>query len=120
MSHLVTIDSKIYDRTAVAAACQRLGLAPPTHGTAELFSGQVTGLLVRLPEWQYPVVIDTTSGSMQFDNFGGTWGNQVHLDRFLQRYEVEVARLEGTKRGHRIVEEALQDGSIKVQVVEGA
>ena len=58
MSHIVTIQTKVHDPAAVAAACQRLQLPAPVQGTAQLFSGQATGLLVQLPGWQYPVVID--------------------------------------------------------------
>jgi hypothetical protein len=59
MSHIVTIQTKVHDPAAVAAACRRLQLPAPVQGTAELFSGQATGLLVQLPGWQYPAVIDT-------------------------------------------------------------
>jgi hypothetical protein len=117
MSHIVTVQTKIHDPVAVAAACQHLGLTQPIHGKAELFSGEATGLLLQLPGWEYPAVIDTTSGVIQYDNYNGAWGDQAHLDRFLQRYAVEKTRLEASKLGHRITEELLQDGSIKLQVI---
>jgi integrase len=66
LSHIVTIQTKLRDRTAIAAACQRLGVARPVQGTAKLFSGEVTGLKVQLQGWQYPVVIDTVSGEAKF------------------------------------------------------
>ncbi len=119
MSHIVTIATKVNDPAAVAAACQRLGLAEPVHGTAGLYSGEATGLLVQLPGWQYPAVIETTSGSIQFDNFAGRWGEQKHLDRFLQMYAVEKAKLEARKKGYQVSEQALQNGSIKVQIIRG-
>jgi hypothetical protein len=62
MSHLVSLQTKVHDPATVAAACQRLNLAPPQHGTAQLYSGEAEGLLVQLPDWQYPIVIDTLSG----------------------------------------------------------
>ena len=73
MSHIVTIATKVRDPAAITAACQRLGLAAPVQGTAELFSGEVTGLLVQLPGWQYPVVIDPATGELRYDNYGGQW-----------------------------------------------
>jgi hypothetical protein len=118
MSHLVTVQTKVHDPIAVAAACQRLGLAPPVHGRAELFSGAATGLLLQLPDWQFPVVIDTLSGSIQFDNYDGAWGDHAYFELFLQRYAVEKARLEANKHNHRVTEELLQDGSIKLQIIE--
>ena len=100
MSHIVTIQTKVRDPAAVAAACQRLGLAAPVQGTARLYSSEATGLLVQLPGWQYPVVIDPTTGEVRYDNFGGRWGEQSQLDRFLQLYAVEKTRLEARKKGY--------------------
>jgi hypothetical protein len=118
MSHVVTIETKVHDPVAVAAACQRMGLAAPVQGTAKLFSGEATGLLVQLPGWQYPTVIDALTGTIRYDNFEGRWGDQQHLDRFLQMYAVEKAKLEARKKGYTVSEQALQDGSIKVQLIE--
>jgi hypothetical protein len=119
MSHVVSLQTKIQDPAAVAAACQRLNLAAPQHGTAQLFSGEAEGLMVQLPGWQYPIVIDTLSGVVCYDNFQGRWGAQEHLDRFLKLYAVEKVKLEGRKKGYTVSEQALQDGSIKLQIIEG-
>ena len=122
MSHIVAIKTEIRDAAAVRAACQRLGLVPPTEGTTRLFSGEVTGLAVKLPGWEYPVVADIGSGTLKYDNFGGRWGDQKHLDAFLQAYAVCKATIEARRRGHGVVEHALADGSIKltIQVHGGA
>ena len=48
------------------------------------------------------------------------WGDQVQLDRFLQMYAVERAKLEAQRNGFRCNEQALQDGSIKLQIFEGS
>jgi hypothetical protein len=119
VSHIVTIQTEVRDPTAVAAACRRLGLPEPVQGTTTLFSGEATGLLIKLPGWLYPVVIDTASGTVKFDNYSGSWGDQEHLDRFMQSYAVEKARIEARKRGHSVVEQALADGSIKLTVQVG-
>jgi hypothetical protein len=102
----------------VAAACQRLGLPEPVQGTAELFSGAATGLLVQLPGWQYPAVIDTLTGTVRYDNFNGHWGDDQHLLRLLQRYAVEKTKIEGHKRGHTVTEQQLDNGSIRLQIAE--
>ena len=117
MSHIVSIRTQVRDSIAVAKACDRLALSAPVQGTAKLFSNQVTGLLVQLPSWRYPVVIDTAKGEIAFDNFNGRWGEQRHLDRFLQIYAVEKTKLEARKQGHAVSEQALVDGSIKLQIV---
>ena len=118
MSHIVTVQTKVFDPAAVALACRRLNLAAPARGTAQLFGGVVTGLLLELPGWKYPAVIDTTTGAVAFDTYEGRWGNQKELDRFLQMYAVEKAKLEARKKGYGTSEQTLQDGSIKLQIVE--
>jgi hypothetical protein len=120
MSHIVRLQTKVKDPAAVSAACRRLGLNEPVHGTAELFSGAATGLLVQLPGWQYPVVIDTATGAMQYDNYEGAWGEQRKLGHFLQMYTVEKTRLECRKQGLVVSETALADGSIRLQIQEGS
>ena len=119
MSHIVTIKTEVRDDAAVAAACRRLALPEPAMGTAQLYSGQAEGLLVWLPDWLYPIVVHVETGRVQFDNFGGAWGRQEHLDRFLQRYALEKAHIEARKRGHTVVEQALPDGSVKLTVTVG-
>jgi hypothetical protein len=119
MSHIVTLETRVHDPATLAAACQRLGLAAPQHGTARLYSGEATGLIVQLPGWQYPIVIDTRSGTIRFDHFEGRWGNPKELDRFLQAYAVEKCRIEARKKGLQVSEQGLQDGSIKLQILEG-
>ena len=120
MSHLVTIKTRVTDPKAVEIACHRLELPAPTHGTAQLYSGEASGLMVQLPGWRYPIVLDTTSGTIKLDNFDGHWGTQEHLDKFLQMYSVEKARLEARKKGYGVVEQSLADGSILLRIVEGA
>lgn len=120
MSHIVSIQTRLHDPVAVGAACQRLGLPAPVQGTAKLFSGDATGLLVQLPGWQYPAVIDTTTGTVQFDTYEGHWGEQAQLDKLLQMYAVEKAKLEARKKGYTVTEQTVSGGSIKLQIIEGA
>ncbi|WP_254508141.1 DUF1257 domain-containing protein [Anatilimnocola floriformis] len=122
MSHIVQIQTQVRDAAAVMAACRRLGLAPPIHQVAKLFTNTAEGLTVQLPAWQYPVVCDLTNGQLKFDNFNGRWGKQQELDRFLQAYACELAKIEARKKGHTVSEQTLADGSIKltIQVTGGA
>ena len=116
MSHIVSIATQVRDPAAVHAACKRQNLQPPVHGTHKLFSAQVTGHGVSLPDWRYPVVCDTASGQVQYDNYGGHWGEQVHLDKFLQNYAVEKTKIEARRKGHTVTEQSLTDGSIKLTI----
>lgn len=119
MSHIVSIKTEVRDPLAVAAACRRIQLPEPTFGTAKLYNAEVTGLLVKLPDWLYPVVCDTTKGELHYDNYSGSWGLQEHLDRFLQAYAIAKTGIEARKRGHSVVEQRLADGSIKLTVNVG-
>jgi hypothetical protein len=71
VSHIVSIKTEVRDPQAVAAACRRLGLPGPAHGTAKHFGGEAAGLLVWLPDWLYPLVVDTATGQVRYDNDGG-------------------------------------------------
>lgn len=120
MSHIVVIETKIHDPVALSAACRRLGLAEPAHANVRLFSGEASGLSVQLPGWQYPIVLDTAAGSIKYDNYEGRWGDPVELQRLLQMYAVEKCRTEARKRGHVVTEQQFADGSIRLQIQEGA
>lgn len=119
MSHVVTIRTEIRDAGAVQAACQRLRLPAPVQGTHRLFTSQVTGLAVQLPEWRYPAVCDLATGQVQYDNFRGHWGEKRYLDAFLQSYAVEKAKIEARRQGHVCTEQPLADGSIKLTISVG-
>ena len=119
MSHIVEIKTEIRDEPAVKAACTRLNLPQPEQKTVRLFSATATGLCVQLPNWSYPVVCNLQTGQLQYDNYGGHWGEQAHLNKFLQGYAVEKAKIEARKKGHMVTETSLQDGSIRVTVKVG-
>ena len=119
MSHIVTVKTEIRDPTALAAACRRLGLAEPVQGKARLFTSEAEGLIVNLPDWRYPVVVDTAEHQIRYDNYGGQWGKQCELDRLLQAYSVEKAKLEARRAGHTVTEQPLADGSIKLTIQVG-
>lgn len=119
MSHIVTVTTQVRDPAGLRAACDRLRLPPPSFGTARLFSGEVAGYRVQLPDWRYAVVCDTGSGHVHFDNYGGRWGEQRHLDALLQAYAVEKAKIEARRQGHTVTEQPAADGAIKLTVQVG-
>jgi hypothetical protein len=119
LSHIVEIKTEVRDEAAVKAACVRLQIPTPEHKTVRLFSATATGLCVQLRGWSYPVVCNLQTGQVQYDNYGGHWGEQKHLNSFLQGYAVEKAKIEARKKGHSVTETSLQDGSIRVTVKVG-
>ena len=56
---------------------------------------------------------------LQYDTFGGAWGDVKQLDRFLQAYAVEKTRIEARRQGHDVVEQPLPDGSIRMTIRVG-
>jgi hypothetical protein len=119
MSHIVEIKTEVRDEAAVQAACTRLQLPTPESKTVRLFSATATGLCIQLPGWSYPVVANLQTGALQYDNYGGHWGEQSRLNQFLQAYAVEKAKIEARKKGHSVSETRLHDGSIRVTVRVG-
>ena len=118
MSHIVTIRTQVRDPAALQAACRRLALPAPVHGTARLYTTEATGQIVELPGWTYPVVIDTHTGQIQYDNYNGAWGDQALLGRLVQAYAAEKARIEARKTGHTVTEQTLPDGSLRLTLQE--
>ncbi|MCB9922579.1 MAG: DUF1257 domain-containing protein [Planctomycetaceae bacterium] len=119
MSHIVNIKTEVRDANAVRAGCNRLRLPPPVDGTHRLYSGHANGLGVQLPDWRYPVVCNLSSGELKYDNYNGKWGEQRHLDAFLQSYAIERAKIEARRQGHSVTEAQLSDGSVKLTINVG-
>lgn len=120
MSHVVQVRNiQCTDESALRTACDHLGLKVKDRANHKLYGSQMAvGLAIELPGWQHPVVIDTQTGECRYDNFNGSWGAQEQLDKLIQRYAVEAARNDATARGLGCVEEALEDGSIKLTAVD--
>jgi len=81
-----------------------------------VFRKKVKGILVRFPSWSFPIVVDLPTGKIQYDNYGGQWGNQKELDKFLMFYGAEKAKLEAEKQGHVCKETVLDNGHLKIQI----
>jgi hypothetical protein len=121
MSHVVTVKLEVKDVAAIHAAAARLEKAQLLHNgdvhTYKMYGRQQqTGIGLQLEGWQHPVVIDTESGEVRYDNFGGSWGNQERLDEFVQAYSVEKVKLEALMHGHIVEEEFCENGDIKLKI----
>ncbi len=116
MSHIVTIQVEVCDLDAIRSACRRLNLKEPVQGKATLFETEVEGILVELPDWVFPVVCVLDTGEVRYDHFNGAWGDEKHLNQFVQTYCIEKATLEARKKGYSVVEQNMVDGSVKLTV----
>ena len=119
MSHIVEIKTEVRSEEAVQSACSRLHFPRANRGTFQLYSSEETGLGIELPHWKYPVVANTETGQLRYDNYEGRWGSQEFLDQFLQAYAVERTKIEARKMGHSVVEQRLDNGSVKLTVQVG-
>jgi hypothetical protein len=123
MSHTVQVKNiQCKNEAALETACDALGLELSSRAKHQLFGGnKAEGRAVRLPGWNYPVIINTETGEASYDNYGGSWGKQEELDRLIQRYSVEAAKMEALAHGYSVDgEEALADGSIKLSLANYA
>lgn len=122
MSHTSKIKgAKISDKEVMDAACDRLELpAPKENQDVKFYSGnKAHGTAVQLPNWKYAIVVDE-NGDIQFDNYGGSWGDQKEIDRFRQAYAIEAGCKIAREQGLRVTEETLENGSIRLEAREVA
>lgn len=77
-----------------------------------------TGMTVQLPGWQYPVYI-AQDGTISYDNWGGRWGRQEHLQKMVQDYVVAQVQDQATAAGQWVEKEVRQDGTVVLRVGEG-
>jgi len=76
MSHIVTIKTK--SGMPIRPGCLSPAFFGRTSpGQDKLFSGEVEGLAVQLPDWIYPVVCNLPAGQLHYDNFNGRWVTRV-------------------------------------------
>lgn len=116
MSHTATVKTEFKDVPALNAACRRLGLAEPVLGEHVLFedSTKHQGYAVMLPGWSYPVICNTQTKQVHFDNYNGHWGDIAQFNKFKQAYATEAAKAQARKMGYRVSEKLQANGSIKL------
>lgn len=115
MSHTVQVKSTVLtNRDCIERARVRLGLPALVEGTHKLFGNQsATGLALKLPGWNYPVVIDA-EGQAHYDNYNGSWGQEIELDKLIQAYSVEVSADSLRNGGYTVEETVENDGLIQL------
>lgn len=119
MSHTMNIDLEIRDLDALAACAEKLGLKIET-GTFDLFSTRETGTAIFLKDWQYPAIV-RNDGTVAFDTYNGTWGNEARLHELTAHYGLEKAKIEARKKGYSIIEsinEESQELELRIRIGE--
>lgn len=102
MSHTLNIKTEIRDPSALAAACNRLGIQMQ-EGKHRLFQTTEEGIGVFLPGWEYPAVI-RKDGTIAYDIYNGAWGNEQKLKELTAYYGLEKAKIEARKKGYSVYE----------------
>ena len=98
MSHTVTVDVKMKNREALCKAAEAMGLTILGEGSHRLYSSSHQGLGIKLPGWNYPVVV-TEDGVIHYDDYNGLWGNPNDIDRLTADYAQAVVEVECDKLG---------------------
>lgn len=90
-SHTVTVSVEYRDPDRFARAAVSIGGTDLGNGVHQLFDGQSsTGRGIQLPGWSFPIVL-TNSRKLEFDDYGGHWGNRADLKRIESAYVSDSA-----------------------------
>jgi len=103
------------DISALAKACAELNLTMVENDNVRLYSGMVKGTSIKLPGWDYPVVI-TPDGKIKYDNYNGNWGNIDELNKLIQKYNYEVV-VDALENEDYIYEEVEEDDEIIIRTL---
>jgi hypothetical protein len=93
MSHTVTIDIKMKNKEALVKAAESMNAEILGEGTHRLFGSSHQGLGIKLPKWNFPIVVDE-SGTAFYDNYNGAWGNPADVARLADGYAQAVVEQE--------------------------
>lgn len=118
MSHTAKIKPMFFDESAVIAAAKEMG-AEIVRGKLNLYESGSTvenGFGVKLPGWQYPVIIDCQTGEASYDNFNGHWGEAAHLTQFKKLYAACKLTADYQRKGWLVSRSVKPTGEIKLQI----
>lgn len=97
MSHTATVQTQVRRPKMIQKAAKALGFSCSVGQFRQQFfqskaeSGDVA---VTLPGWKYPVLFDTKTGEVKYDNYNGMWGDLQPLEKLMQEYALQVAEEE--------------------------
>lgn len=117
MSHIATVKVKLKDLPLLAEVCGELNI-PCDLGQPEvrLYSGVVkSAASLQLKGWTYPVAV-LQDGTVQYDNFGGKWGETRELYAVLRRYSERIALRHAQRLGASVQREERADGSVLLRL----
>lgn len=120
MSHTYNIRTEIRDRIALEAACEKLGIKVLDGQTHHLYGGTEKGIGIKIPGWNYPVVVKD-NGTLAYDDYNGSWGNKQDLTKLTAYYGLEKSKIEAEAEGYTVEEsfnEKTQELELEITVEE--
>lgn len=124
MSHVATVTTAIKNLSILIKTCQALGIEF-TQGqqSVDLYERAVTGdFSCKLPGWHYPIVVNSQTGEISFDNYKGSWGDEKELHKLIQEYSLSVAEEECSEfvlQGFTIERQKQENGDIQLVIQQG-
>ena len=100
MSHTVQCKIAVTDKDALAQAAKNCGYEFWQEGQHKLFDGTYQGCAVQIPGWRYPVVANTETGELKYDDYNGSWGKVADLDYLLQEYSAVTMEMQAALQGY--------------------
>lgn len=124
MSHTAKVVMQFKNPRMLAKAAKALG-CPCEVGefTEGFYEGRATGgkshgnVKIQLPNWNYPVLIDTKTGDVSYDNYNGQWGDIAELNKLSQEYGLQIAEDEAQEfvlKGWSISRQKQPNGDIQL------
>jgi hypothetical protein len=99
----MNIRTEIRDRIALEAACKELGIKILEGNSHHLYGGTEYGIGLKIPGWNYPVVVKD-NGTLAFDDYKGSWGNKQDLTKLMAYYGLEKSKAEAEDQGYTVEE----------------
>lgn len=99
MSHIVKCKTELKDLQTVIDVAKDLGAEIIGNGKHRVYSTDVEGFAVKLPGWNFPIVINQESGEISYDNYNGHWGDIKKLETFKERYVQKVVEKKADELG---------------------
>lgn len=97
-SHTAQMKVEYRDLAALKSAVEAMGGTWIGPGCHKLYEASYSGNAFKFSSWKFPCVLDA-SGTLQYDNFGGTWGNADQLDKLKSAYTLSVAEQAALAQG---------------------
>lgn len=120
MSHTTTVKTQLKNRELVEQAAKELGYEVLDVKSVKLFQNGGAEVqcayAVKIPGWNYPVAVKE-DGTVEYDNYNGSWGKQEMFDQLQAGYAEAVANDYANSHGYRVIDRlTLDDGSIQLRI----